>query len=76
MKMTFTGEQKAFCMLEFMKLQSVVLVQQKFHVKYQTEALTDKGINVWYNKFKERRCLLDVKQSGRPGPLVESITDV
>lgn len=62
MKMAFTDEQKAFCVLEFAKLQSVVLVQQKFRMKYRThDRDTVKTIHMWCNKFKGTVCLYEVK---------------
>jgi hypothetical protein len=51
--MAFSGEQKAFCVLQFAKTQSIVTVQRGFRTKYRTEPLTDKTVRDWYRKFEE-----------------------
>lgn len=48
-KMAFTGEQQAFCVLEFSKLESVMLVQRKVQ---NILAPFNKSIHLWYKKFK------------------------
>jgi hypothetical protein len=51
--MAFSGEQKAFCVLQFAKTQSIVTVQRGFRTKYRTEPPTDKTVRDWYRKFEE-----------------------
>jgi hypothetical protein len=45
--MAFSGEQKAFCVLQFAKTQSIVTVQHGFRTKYRTESPTDKTVRDW-----------------------------
>ena len=66
--MAFSGEQKAFCVLQFAKTQSIVTVQRGFRAKYRTESPTDKTVRDWYRKFEETGCLCVAKRTGRPGP--------
>jgi hypothetical protein len=49
--MAFSGEQKAFCVLQFAKTQSIVTVQRGFRTKYRTEQPMDKTVRDWYRKF-------------------------
>ena len=39
---------KAFCVLEFVKTESIVTVQWRFRIMYHTEPPTDKTIREWY----------------------------
>jgi hypothetical protein len=64
--MAFSGEQKAFCVLQFAKTQSIVTVQSGFQTKYRTEPPTDKPVRDWYRKFEETGCLCVAKRTGRP----------
>jgi hypothetical protein len=66
--MAFSGEQKAFCVLQFAKTQLIVTVQHGFRTKYRTEPPTDKTARDWYRKFEETGCLCVAKRTGRPGP--------
>lgn len=64
--MAFSGEQKAFCVLQFAKTQSIVTVQRGFRTKYRTEPPTDKTVRDWYRKCEETGCLCVAKRTGRP----------
>jgi hypothetical protein len=55
--MAFSGEQKAFCVLQFAKTQSIVTVQRGFRTKYPTEPPKDNTVRDWYRKFEETGCL-------------------
>ena len=46
--MAFTVNKKAFCVLEFAKTESIVTVQRRFRIMYQSEPPTDKTIREWY----------------------------
>jgi hypothetical protein len=62
--MTKHGEdkyKKAFCVLEFAKTESVVIVQQTFWTKYHAEPLVDKTISEWYKKFQHNGWLCAAK---------------
>jgi hypothetical protein len=43
-KMAWAGDNKAFCVLEFAKTESIVTVQRRFRTTYHTEPPTDKTI--------------------------------
>jgi hypothetical protein len=66
--MAWTGNKKAFCVLEFAKTESSVMVQQRFRTKYHTEPSADKPIHEWYMKFQQSGCPCTVKQTGRSRP--------
>jgi hypothetical protein len=51
--MARTGDKKAFCVLEFAKTESIVMLQQRFQTKYHTEPPTDKTIRERYKKFQQ-----------------------
>jgi hypothetical protein len=65
--MAFSGEQKAFCVLQFATTQSIVTLQSGFRTKYRTESTMDKTVRDWYRKFEETGCLCVAKRTGRPG---------
>ena len=54
--MVVPGE-KSFCVLEYHKSKSVVIVQRAFGAKYAKEPPTDKTIRAWYKQFTETGCL-------------------
>jgi hypothetical protein len=57
-------DEKAFCILESAKTESIMMVQQRFWTKYNTEPPTDKAIHEWYKKFQQIGCLCAVKPTG------------
>jgi hypothetical protein len=59
--MAFSGEQKAFRVLQFAKTQSIVTVQRSFRTKDRTELPMDKTVREWYRKFEETGCLCVAK---------------
>jgi hypothetical protein len=61
-----TGDQKAFCILEFAKTETFFKLQRKFRTKYYAESPTDKTIREWYMKFQQSGCLCAAKQTGGP----------
>jgi hypothetical protein len=65
--MAFSGEQKAFCVLQFDKIQSILKVQRAFRTKYRTKPPTDKTVRDWNRKFEETGCLCVAKRTGRQG---------
>ena len=46
--MAFTVNEKAVCVLEIAKTESIVTVQRRFRIMYHTEPPTDKTIREWY----------------------------
>ena len=51
--MAFTGAEKAFCVLQFAKCESIVMVQCRFHTQYRKDPPTDKPIRMWFNNFEQ-----------------------
>ena len=45
--MTFTCAEKAFCVLQFAKCESIVIVQHQFRTQYHKDPPTDKPIRTW-----------------------------
>jgi hypothetical protein len=50
--MAWTGNKKAFCVLEFAKTEWIVTVQQWFWTTYNTQSPMDKTIRERYMKFQ------------------------
>jgi hypothetical protein len=71
--MAWTGNKKAFWILEFAKTESIMMVQRRFRTMYRTEPPTDKTIRKWHMKLQQSGCLCTVKQTGRPGPSAETV---
>ena len=62
--MAFTVNKKAFCVLEFVKTESIVTVQRRFRIIYHTEPPTDKTIREWYmNSSRVAACALRNEQA-------------
>jgi hypothetical protein len=49
--MAWKGNKKAFCILEFAKIESIVTVRWGLRTMYHAEPPTDKTIREWYMKF-------------------------
>jgi len=71
--MVWTGNKKAFRVLELAKTKSIVTVQRMFRTMYHTEPHTDKTIREWYMKFQQSGCLCAAKRTGRPVPSAETV---
>ena len=74
--MVWTGNKKAFCVLEFAKTESIAMVQQRFQTMYHTEPPMDKTICEWYKKFQQSGCLCAAKRTCRLGPFAETVERV
>jgi hypothetical protein len=74
--MARTGVKKAFCVLEFAKTESVVMVQWMFQTKYHTEPHMDKTVHEWYKKFQQSGCLSAAKLAGWLGSSSKSVEHV
>ena len=74
--MAFTVNKKAFCVLEFAKTESIVTVQLRFRIMYDTEPPTDKTIREWYMKFQQSGCLCAAKRTCCPDPSAETVERV
>ena len=88
LKMSFTGKEKAFCVLEFDKNNSNVIwiptyfqhvistcVQCKFQTEFSKQPPDQCTIQKWHAKFKEEGCLCSWKRIA-PSPSTEMIEKV
>ena len=71
--MAATVVEKAFCVLELAKTNSVTLVQRHFRRRYSKSLPTRQSIYDWSKKFQETGCLCKGKSSGRPPVLEETV---
>ena len=69
--MAFTGAEKAFCVLQFAKCETIVMVQRRFRTQYHIDPPADKPIRTWYNNFEQTDSFSAGKRTGRP-----SVSDV
>ena len=67
--MVVTGAEKEFCVLQFAKCESIVMVQRRFHTQYHKDPPTDKPIRTWYNNFEQTGGLSAGKRTGQPSPI-------
>lgn len=61
-----TRQQKAFCVLEFAKSESIIRVQREFRRRYGANPPSDNNIRRWYRQFCDTGCLCKGKSPGRP----------
>ena len=73
--MATTVVEKAFCVLELAKTNSVTLVQRHFRRRYGKPPPTRQSICDWSKKFQETGCLCEGKSSGRP-PVSEEMVEL
>jgi hypothetical protein len=71
-----TLEQKAFCVLQFMKRESVVSVQLAFWRQFNSDPPSPNSIRCWFWQFQTSRCLFKWKSAGRLHVLEESMERV
>ena len=66
--MALTSQQRSWCVLEFHKTNSVVIVQRDFKLKFNVDPPTNKPILKWHRSFIEGGCICDQRKghSGRP----------
>ena len=67
-----TREQKAFCVLQFAKTDSVIRVQRTFPMKFHCNPPSD-NIRRWYRQFGDTSCLCKGNSSGRPSMIEEHV---
>ena len=60
--MSFTGKEKAFCVLEFDKNNSWTCVQRKFRTEFSKQPPDRRTIQKWHAQFKEEGCLCHGKE--------------
>jgi hypothetical protein len=61
-----TPEQKAFCVLQFVKHESIVSVQRAFRRQLNSDPPSPNSIRRWYQQFQATGCLCAGKSVGRP----------
>lgn len=74
--MALSGEERAFCVLEFHASRSPTDVQRKFRTKYHKDPPSRKAIYAWYDRFVSTGCLCPKKRSGRPAVNEETVNRV
>jgi hypothetical protein len=52
-----TRAEKAFCVLEYARTQSIVTVQRRFRNKFENDPPVKNSIKQWYEKFQCNGCL-------------------
>lgn len=71
-----SSEQKAFCVLQFARTESVVTVQRTFCIKFQCNPPSDNNICRWYHQFEDIGCLCKGKSMGWPRLSKERVEQV
>jgi hypothetical protein len=61
-----TAECKAFCVLQFVKHESVVSVQWASRRQFSSDPPSPNSIRRWYQQFQTTGCLCKGKGAGRP----------
>ena len=71
-----TPEQKAFCVLQFVKHESVVSVQRAFQRQFNSDPPSSNSIRRWYQQFQTTGCLCKGKSAGRSRVSEDSVERV
>jgi hypothetical protein len=71
-----TPEQKAFCVLQFAKYESVVSLQRVFGRQFQSDPQSANSIRRWYQQFQTKGCLCKGKSTRRLRAPEESVERV
>jgi hypothetical protein len=71
-----TPEQKAFCVLQFAKHESVASVLRAFRRQFQSDPQSANSIRRWYQQFQTAGCLYKGKSAGYPRVSEESVERV
>ena len=74
--MAWTRNNKALCVLEFAKTESIVTLQRRFRTMYHTEPRMDKTIRECNMKFQQSGCLCAAKRTCRTRPSAETVERV
>ena len=65
-KMAANGEEKAFCVLHFHVIRSVLTVKREFRTRCKKEPPAKNSIRSWYDKFQRTGCLCKGTSPGGP----------
>jgi len=68
-----TLQQKAFCVLQFVKHESVVSVQRAFRQQFKSDPPSPNSITHWFQQFQTTGCLCKGKSAGQPRVSEESM---
>ena len=71
-----TAERKAFCLLQFVKHESVVSVQRAFRRQFDSDPPSANSIRRWHQQFQTTGCLCKGKSAGRTRVSEESVERV
>lgn len=71
-----SAQQKAFCVLQFSKTESVITVQRAYRNRFGVEPPLPKNIRRWYKQFVDTGCLCKGKSSGRPRTSEETVQQI
>ncbi|KAJ4452151.1 hypothetical protein ANN_03669 [Periplaneta americana] len=66
-------EEKAFCVLQLAKLESIIEVQLAFRRQFNKQPPHHKQIYQWHRKFVEDGCICKQKSTGRPRTSNENV---
>lgn len=66
--MAATQAEKAYCVLELAKTNSVTVVQHHFRTKYGKPPPKRQSIYDWYKRFENSGCVCKKKSTGRHPP--------
>jgi hypothetical protein len=68
--------EKAFCMIEFAKTNSVTVMQHHFRTRYNKQPPTRQSTYDWNKKFNETGCCCKGKSPGKPPVSEERVTHI
>ena len=71
-----TPQHKSFCILEFVKCNSVITVQRRFRLMYKIDPPNDWNIRRWYRHFVDTGCVCKRKSPGRPRVPEENVARI
>ena len=71
-----TPEQKSFCVMQFVKHESVVSVQRAFRRQFNSDPPSPNSIRRWYQQFQTTGCLCKGKSAGQSRVSEESVERV
>jgi hypothetical protein len=67
------GVEKSFCVLEYARINSIILVQRHFHACFHKKSPTDNTTKQWYETFENTGYLCVPKRPRWPGPSEEIV---
>jgi hypothetical protein len=71
-----TRAENAFCVLEYARTQSIMMVQRRFQTKFRKDPLVKNSIKQLYENLQCDGCLCIAKRAGQPGPSEQRVEHV